>query len=120
LSDRVIGSLHRQLAAETEASLEGQMAFPIHWDPYFSVEMTMRDLYHYATLHFDHHRRQLASTTSTRRSSSRQSNAECGRQPGREGGDGRTKFGAAFHVERDGNRGQPFSGIHDRIAGGAD
>jgi len=60
LSDRVIGSLHRQLAAETEASLERQMAFPIHWDPYFSVEMTMRDLYHYATLHFDHHRRQLA------------------------------------------------------------
>jgi hypothetical protein len=38
------------------------MTFPTHWDPYFTERMTLRDVYHYATRHFDHHRRQLTLT----------------------------------------------------------
>ena len=35
------------------------MHFPVGWDPYFRDFMTVRDLYHYPTQHYDHHRRQL-------------------------------------------------------------
>jgi hypothetical protein len=58
--DRVIASLHRHLDADSDAALRRSMAFPARWDPYFAQRMSLADLYHYATLHFDHHRRQLA------------------------------------------------------------
>jgi hypothetical protein len=35
------------------------MHFPVGWDPYFEDVMTIRDVYHYPTQHYDHHRRQL-------------------------------------------------------------
>ncbi|MDT5255639.1 MAG: hypothetical protein QOD10_719 [Mycobacterium sp.] len=35
------------------------MRFPTRWDPYFAERMSLADVYHYATVHFDHHRRQL-------------------------------------------------------------
>jgi hypothetical protein len=35
------------------------MSFPVRWDPYFADRMSLADVYHYPTLHFDHHRRQL-------------------------------------------------------------
>ena len=35
------------------------MHFPTDWDPYFAPTMSVLDLYHYGTQHFDHHRRQL-------------------------------------------------------------
>lgn len=35
------------------------MPFPTSWDPYFTPYMTLADVYRYATLHFEHHRRQL-------------------------------------------------------------
>ena len=35
------------------------MAFPTCWDPYFAPRMSLADVYHYATLHFGHHERQL-------------------------------------------------------------
>jgi hypothetical protein len=57
--DRVVTSLQRHLERETPRSLERTMAFPTRWDPYFKAEMTLRDVYDYPTLHFDHHRRQL-------------------------------------------------------------
>ena len=57
--DRTIGSLHRRLDAETEPSLARRMHFPTGWDPYFADTMTVLDLYHYGTQHFDHHRAQL-------------------------------------------------------------
>ena len=57
--DRVIGSLHRHLDGEGSAALRRSMAFPTRWDPYFTEHMSLADVYHYATLHFDHHRRQL-------------------------------------------------------------
>ena len=33
--------------------------FPTAWDPYFTPTMSVLDVYHFATQHFDHHRRQL-------------------------------------------------------------
>jgi hypothetical protein len=56
---RVIASLHRRLDAETDSSLRRTMRFPVRWDPYFAERMSRADVYHYATLHFDYHRRQL-------------------------------------------------------------
>lgn len=56
---RVIASLHRHLDAEPDSSLRRTMRFPARWDPYFAERMNLADVYHYATLHFDHHRRQL-------------------------------------------------------------
>jgi hypothetical protein len=35
------------------------MRFPTRWDPFFTDVMTLTDVYHYATQHFDFHRRQL-------------------------------------------------------------
>lgn len=35
------------------------MHFPTAWDPYFEPTMSVLDVYHFATQHFDHHRRQL-------------------------------------------------------------
>ena len=58
-ADRVIGSLNRTLDTQTEAALQRGMVFPTRWDPHFKSRMTMLDVYHYATMHFEHHRRQL-------------------------------------------------------------
>ena len=58
--DRVIRSLHHHdLEREGSTSLQRSMAFPTGWDPYFTERMSLAEVYHYATLHFDHHRRQL-------------------------------------------------------------
>jgi hypothetical protein len=57
--DRVMSSLHRHLDQENPAALERRMAFPPRWDPYFADWMNLSDAYHYPTLHFDHHERQL-------------------------------------------------------------
>ena len=35
------------------------MHFPVGWDPYFKDMMTLGEVYHYGTQHFDHHRAQL-------------------------------------------------------------
>ena len=35
------------------------MHFPPGWDPFFKPNMTLAELYHYATQHFDFQRRQL-------------------------------------------------------------
>jgi hypothetical protein len=57
--DQVIASLHRHLDAETDTALARGMRFPTRWDPFFTDVMTLTDVYHYATQHFDFHRRQL-------------------------------------------------------------
>ena len=57
--DATIGALDRRLTAETPASLALAMHFPTRWDPYFRDAMTVLDVYHYGTEHYDHHRRQL-------------------------------------------------------------
>lgn len=63
LLDAVIGSLRRRLATETERSLALCMSMPTDWDPYFTSTMSVLDVYHFGTQHFDHHRRQLTLTT---------------------------------------------------------
>ena len=57
--DRTIASLHRHLDEETEDALHSGMHFPVSWDPFFRDKMTLLDVYHYGTEHFDFHERQL-------------------------------------------------------------
>jgi hypothetical protein len=59
LMDRTVNALHRRLDTETASSLALTMHFPPDWDPYFRPTMTVLDVYHYGTEHFDHHRSQL-------------------------------------------------------------
>lgn len=56
---RVVASLQRYLDRESDKSLRRTMRFPARWDPYFAGHMSLADVYHYATQHFEHHRRQL-------------------------------------------------------------
>ena len=35
------------------------MHFPVRWDPFFTTTMTLADVYHYGTQHYDFHRAQL-------------------------------------------------------------
>ncbi len=57
--DRVIASLQRHLDGESDAALARRMHFPVRWDPFFTDVMTLADVYHYATVHFEFHRQQL-------------------------------------------------------------
>ncbi len=59
LLNRTIAVLRRHLAAESASTLQLSMRFPVDWDPYFKPEMTVLEVYHYATQHYAHHRRQL-------------------------------------------------------------
>jgi hypothetical protein len=60
LLDRTINALQRELASETDEDLAHTMHFPTAWDPYFKPTMSVLDVYHFGTQHFDHHRRQLS------------------------------------------------------------
>jgi DinB family protein len=57
--DRVTMALEQQLRAKTAVQLHAGMHFPTRWDPFFKDFMTLADLYHYPTQHFDFHQRQL-------------------------------------------------------------
>ena len=57
--DRVTGSLIHTVETAGDKQLERGMHFPAGWDPYFRDFMTVQDVLHYATQHYDHHRRQL-------------------------------------------------------------
>lgn len=57
--DRTIDLLHRRLDAESDAALTRRMHFPVDWDPFFQDTMTLQDVYHYGTQHYDFHRAQL-------------------------------------------------------------
>ena len=57
--DRIVASLHRRLDAESEADLARGMHYPRRWDPFFLDYMTLLDVYHFATQHFDFHVQQL-------------------------------------------------------------
>jgi hypothetical protein len=57
--DRTIVALHRHLERESDRALARGMHFPVDWDPYFTETMSLLDVYHYGTQHFDHHERQL-------------------------------------------------------------
>ena len=60
LMDRTIRTLQRKLVAESDTALALSMHFPVSWDPYFQDAMSVFEVYHYGTLHFDHHRKQLS------------------------------------------------------------
>jgi hypothetical protein len=57
--DRTITRLHRRLDAETPTSLGRRMHFPTGWDPFFRDTMTLAEVYHYGTQHYEFHRAQL-------------------------------------------------------------
>jgi len=59
LMDRAVRGLTESLARESDDTLARGMHFPVGWDPYFAEWMSVLDVYHYATQHYDHHRRQL-------------------------------------------------------------
>lgn len=57
--DRVSASLTDTVERSTADELARGMHFPVGWDPYFRDYMTVQDVLHYATQHYQHHRRQL-------------------------------------------------------------
>ncbi len=57
--DRVAASLATTLDRTSEASLRRGMHYPTRWDPFFRGYMTLADVFHYPTQHFDFHQRQL-------------------------------------------------------------
>lgn len=59
LLDWIMNRLQRTLAAETERTMALTMHVPTAWDPNFTPTMSVLDVYHFGTQHFDHHRRQL-------------------------------------------------------------
>lgn len=63
--DRVVNRLAASLVDASEAELARGMHFPTGWDPYFRDYMTLADVYHYATQHYRHHRRQLTLSAVT-------------------------------------------------------
>jgi hypothetical protein len=56
--DRVIASLQRKLARESDDSLRRGMHFPTRGDPFFKDYMTVEDVYRYPGKHSDFHKRQ--------------------------------------------------------------
>jgi arsenite methyltransferase len=64
--DAVVAGLERRLAYESEVNLDRSMPFPVRWDPFFKDVMTLADVYHYPTEHFEFHRRQLTLTRAQR------------------------------------------------------
>jgi hypothetical protein len=59
LMRRTLRALQRRLDHENPETLALTMHFPIEWDPYFRPQMSVLDVYHYGTEHYDHHRLQL-------------------------------------------------------------
>ena len=57
--DRTTRAIQRRLATETPDGMSLTMHFPTRWDPYFRPTMSVLDVYHYGTQHYEHHRRQL-------------------------------------------------------------
>ncbi len=57
--DRTIAALHRRLDRESDGALARRMHFPVSWDPFFADTMSLAEVYHYGTAHFEFHRRQL-------------------------------------------------------------
>jgi hypothetical protein len=65
LLDHTVARLQAGAGRDADTWTSRRMHFPVGWDPYFTDVMTVRDVYHFASQHYDHHRRQLtlASTT---------------------------------------------------------
>jgi Mycothiol maleylpyruvate isomerase N-terminal domain len=59
LLNRITTQLATHLAQKTDRGLDRGMHFPTRWDPFFTDYMTIGDLHHYPTQHYDFHRNQL-------------------------------------------------------------
>jgi DinB superfamily len=59
--DRLTLQIERDMDRQTSGHLARGMYYPVRWDPYFKPYMTLADIYHYPTQHFDHHDRQLSA-----------------------------------------------------------
>jgi hypothetical protein len=57
--DHVVAKLHQRLDAESDDDLARGMHYPTRWDPFFKDYMTLADVYHFPTQHYDFHRHQL-------------------------------------------------------------
>jgi hypothetical protein len=57
--DRVIASLQRKVARESDEASRRGMHFPTRWDPFFKNYMALENVYRYQGQHFDFHKRQL-------------------------------------------------------------
>lgn len=62
--DRVIASLVKELEDASEARLRRGMCYPTKWDPFFKEYMTLADVLHFPTQHFDFHLKQLSRAAS--------------------------------------------------------
>jgi hypothetical protein len=62
LMDRALDSLQASLRRQPATALDRGMHFPVGWDPYFKDYLTLREVYHYPTQHYEHHRQQLTLT----------------------------------------------------------
>lgn len=71
LMDRTLDRLLARLEQESGSSLDLAMHFPVGWDPYFHDVMTVTDVYHYPTQHYDHHRHQLTTAAARRGTTAR-------------------------------------------------
>jgi hypothetical protein len=58
--DRAHASLLKKLDSLKEADLERGMYYPTRWDPLMKEFMTVEDVFHYMTTHFNHHLDQLS------------------------------------------------------------
>ena len=59
LMARATGRLQSSLRGQSAKSMARGMHLPVGWDPYFADFMTLLEIYHYPTQHYNHHRRQL-------------------------------------------------------------
>jgi len=57
--DRTVAALRSKVDQETDEALGRTMHFPAEWDPFFRDRMTLLEVYHYGTQHFEFHRQQL-------------------------------------------------------------
>ncbi|WP_298585872.1 DinB family protein [uncultured Kocuria sp.] len=64
--DRTLDVLQARLETEPAAGLARGMHMPVSWDPYFRDWMSLAEIYHYGTQHYDHHRQQLTIGRSSR------------------------------------------------------
>ena len=58
--DRTIASISKKLDRASEETLHRGMHYPTRWDPFFKDYMTLADIFHYPTQHFDFHLQQLS------------------------------------------------------------
>lgn len=58
--DRTIASISKRLDRVSETDLHRGMHYPTQWDPFFQDYMTLADIFHYPTQHFDFHLHQLS------------------------------------------------------------